>query len=49
MEIINSSGFDVLDKEASSTIKRAQPFPPISEEMKVSSLPMEVSIVFTLR
>ena len=49
IKIIKSSGFNILDKEAISTIKRAQPFPPIPEEMKVSSLTMEVSIVFTLQ
>ena len=49
IKIIKSSGFNILDKEAISTIKRAQPFPPIPEEMKVSSLTMEVSVVFTLR
>ena len=49
IKIIKSSGFNILDKEAISTIKRAQPFPPIPEEMKVSSLTMEVSVVFTLQ
>ena len=49
IKIIRSSGFNILDKEAVSTIKRVQLFPPIPEEMKVSSLTMEVSIVFTLR
>jgi len=49
IKIIKSSGFNILDKEAVSTIKRAQPFPPIPEEMKVSSLTMEVSVVFTLQ
>ena len=49
VEIIKSSEFNILDKEAISTIKRAQPFPPIPKEMKVLSLTMEVSIVFTLQ
>jgi len=49
IKIVQSSGFSILDNEAVSTVKRANPFPPIPEEMKVSSLPMEVSIVFTLR
>jgi len=49
IKIIKPSGFNILDKEAISTIKRAQPFPPIPEEMKVSSLTMKVSVVFTLQ
>jgi len=49
IKIIKSSGFNILDKEAISTIKRAQPFPPIPPELKISSLSMEVSIVFTLQ
>jgi len=49
IKIIKSSSFNILNEEAISTIKRAQPFPPIPEEIKVSSLPMEVSIVFTLQ
>ncbi|HDL09780.1 MAG TPA: energy transducer TonB, partial [Candidatus Omnitrophica bacterium] len=49
IKIVQSSGFNILDKEAISTIERAQPFPPIPPELKASSLPMEVSIVFTLQ
>ncbi|OQX84694.1 MAG: hypothetical protein B6D55_08610 [Candidatus Omnitrophica bacterium 4484_70.2] len=49
IKIIKSSGFNILDKEAVSTIKRFQLFPAISEEMKVSSLTMEGSVLFTLQ
>jgi len=49
IKIVQSSGFSILDKEAVSTVKRANPFPPIPEEMRVSSLSMEVSVVFTLQ
>jgi len=49
IKIVKSSGFNILDKEAISTIKRAQPFPSIPPELKTSSLTMEVSIVFTLQ
>ena len=49
IKIVQSSGFGILDKEAVSTVKRANPFPPIPGEMKVSSLSMEVSILFTLQ
>ena len=44
VKIIKSSGLNILNEEAISTIKRAQPFPPIPEEIKVSSLSMEVSL-----
>ncbi len=49
IKIVKSSGFNVLDKEAISTIKRASPFPPIPSELKTSSLSMELSIVFKLQ
>jgi len=49
IKIIKSSGFNILDKEAISTIKRASPFPPIPSELKTSSLSMEISIVFKLQ
>ena len=49
IEIIHPSGFNILDKEALSTIKRAQPFPPIPPQLKTSFLTMEVSIVFILQ
>jgi len=49
IKIIKSSGFNILDKEAISTIKRASPFPPIPSELNTFSLPMEISIVFKLQ
>ena len=49
IKIINSSGFNILDKEAISTIKRASPFPPIPSELNIFSFPMEISIVFKLQ
>ncbi len=49
IKIVQSSGFSILDKEAVSTVKRANPFPPIPGEMRASSLSMEVSVVFTLQ
>lgn len=49
IKILKSSGFNILDKEAISTIKRASPFPPIPSELKISSLTMEISIVFKLQ
>ncbi|MEK7308706.1 MAG: TonB family protein [Nitrospirota bacterium] len=49
IKIIDSSGFDILDEEAVSTVKRASPFKPIPEKFNCSSLIMEVAIVFQLK
>jgi len=49
VEIVRSSGSKVLDEEAAATIKRANPFPPIPNEIGTSFVQMEVSIVFTLQ
>ncbi|MEW6618895.1 MAG: energy transducer TonB [bacterium] len=47
IEICQSSGSSLLDKEACSTIKRAASFPPIPEEVGRSQIQMQVNIVFT--
>ena len=49
IEIIDSSGYRILDEEAVDTIKRASPFPPVPEEIGSSLIPMRVVIVFTLK
>lgn len=49
IRIIRSSGFDILDEEAISTVKRASPFKPIPKKFNHSSLTMEVAIVFQLK
>jgi len=46
--IICSSAFDILDREAVSTVRRASPFLPIPKDLNVPCLIMEVSIVFKL-
>ena len=48
IKLIRSSGFDILDKEAISTVKRASPFCPIPAKLNYSSFTMEVSLVFKL-
>lgn len=48
IKIIHSSGFKILDEEAIQTIQRAGPFPSIPQEIGVSSVQMEVAIVFAL-
>jgi protein TonB len=48
IKIIQSSGFDILDNEAVSTVERAAPFEPIPEKFNRSTLTMEAAIVFML-
>lgn len=48
IKFVHSSGFDVLDREAVSTVKRASPFKPIPEKFNCSRLTMEVAIVFQM-
>jgi len=49
VKIIRSSGFGILDQEATETVKRAAPFPSIPKEISSSFVEMGVSIVFMLR
>ncbi len=49
IKLIHSSGFNILDKEAISTVRRASPFKPIPEKFNCSSLTMEVALVFQLK
>lgn len=48
VQLVQSSGSNILDAEAISTVKRASPFPPIPKEISNSSVGMEVAIVFSL-
>lgn len=48
IRIVRASGFDILDKEAVSTVKRASPFKRIPEKFNCSTLTMEVALVFQL-
>lgn len=49
IRIIQSSGFNILDKEAISTVERASPFKPIPGKFHCSSLTIEVAIAFQLQ
>lgn len=49
IKIVRSSGFNILDEEALDNIRRANPFPPIPEEIKGPLIQMDVSIVYTLK
>ena len=46
--INHSSQFKILDDEAVSTVKRANPFPPLPEDISSSSVQMQVAVVFKL-
>lgn len=49
VKIIQSSNSSILDKEAVSAINRANPFPPIPQEINSSFVQIAVAIVFTLK
>ena len=49
IKIARSSGFDILDDEAVSTVKKAAPFPPIPQDLNRSFLKIEVAVVFKLK
>ena len=49
IRITRSSGLELFDKEAIKTIKRANPFPPIPQELNHDFVSIEVSIVYTLQ
>ena len=48
IKIVKSSGYKILDKSAVSTIKKANPFPPLPDELNTPCIQMEVSLVYTL-
>ena len=48
MEIIRSSGHEVLDREAERAVQSAAPFPPFPSTVPVSRLNINVSIDYTL-
>ncbi|MEA3489810.1 MAG: energy transducer TonB [Candidatus Omnitrophota bacterium] len=49
IKVVQSSGSDVLDKEAVAIVARAAPFPPIPGKFDRSYLTMEVDVVFMLQ
>lgn len=46
--LMKSSGREILDKEAVSTIKRASPFPAFEEKVNGGGMDMQVAIIFRL-
>lgn len=49
VKIVRSSGSNILDEEAVSTIKRASPFPPVPKIMSGKLVRIELSIIFSLK
>jgi len=47
-EIVRSSGYAILDKEAQETISRSSPFPALPKNISRDSVEIYVSIVFCL-
>lgn len=48
IKIVKSSGEKILDQAAVSTITKASPFPSFPEDLKTSSMQVELSLVYTL-
>ena len=49
IRVLRSSGFKILDEEAITTIRRAEPFPPIPKGISTLQVQMEIAIVFKLK
>lgn len=49
IELVKSSRSSILDEEAIATIKRANPFPPLPQEINSSYVTIDVDIVFSLK
>lgn len=48
VEIISSSGFDILDSAALQSVRDAAPFPPFPEEIRRDEIEMSVYLVFKI-
>ena len=46
--LINSSGYDILDKAAITTIEKSEPFPSLMDSLNRKSLQIELPIAFRL-
>ena len=49
LEIVNSSGYDILDNEAARAIREATPYSPILEVLAKTYLWIKVPLVFKLQ
>jgi protein TonB len=48
VEVLQSTGSDILDEELQAMVDRASPFPPFPEDLKKTSLALVVPIAFRL-
>jgi len=48
INLINSSGYDILDKAAITTIKKSEPFPSLMDSLNRRTLQIELPIAFRL-
>jgi len=48
VKIVNGSGYNVLDEEALSTIKRAAPYPCIPERLNAECLQLKLKMVYKM-
>jgi len=48
-EVIESSGYEILDQQALKILKRASPFPPFPSELKEERLELKLKVVFRLQ
>lgn len=48
IQLIHSSGFEILDKEAMAAVRRAQPFPAFPDYLSQKKIKVQVSIHFQL-
>jgi pilus assembly protein CpaC len=46
IEVVQSSGYNLLDEAAKSAIKKASPFPPFPKELKLKELRIEIPIAY---
>jgi TonB family protein len=46
IEVIQSSGYNLLDEAAKLAVKKASPFPPIPKELNLNELRIEIPITY---
>ena len=49
IRVVKSSHYQILDKAAIESIKKANPFPPFPKELKENSLIINISLRFELK
>ncbi|MBU2568141.1 MAG: energy transducer TonB [Elusimicrobia bacterium] len=49
IKIIKSSGYKILDQSAVNTVRKANLFPPLPEELNIPCVQIQVNLVYTLK